>query len=223
LLPKALPVAAGINTAARYVPGTHGAEVGGDWYDVLVRDDGCVYFVIGDVSGRGIPAAAVMASLRFAIRGFITEGHRPDVVLTSAGRLLDLRADGHFATVLCGLVDLASSRLVVSNAGHLPLVLAGCGAQARLVQTDVDPPIGVAPGVKYRSSAVELPHSGTLLAYTDGLVERRGENLDTGLRRLVGAVPDEPEPLDVMLDELIAALLPQRPTDDTALLGLTWT
>jgi serine phosphatase RsbU (regulator of sigma subunit) len=77
--------------------------------------------------------------------------------------------------------------------------------------------------VKYRSSAVELPHSGTLLAYTDGLVERRGENLDTGLRRLVGAVPDEPEPLDVMLDELIAALLPQRPTDDTALLGLTWT
>lgn len=223
LLPKALPTLPGVTAGARYVPGTSGAEIGGDWYDVVSHDDGCLFFVIGDVSGRGIPAAAVMASLRFAIRGFISEGHSPDAVLARAARLLDLRADGHFATVLCGLLDVPAKRLVVSNAGHLPPVLLTEGADVAVLSTEIDPPIGIPSDHSYRSTTVQLPAAGTLLLYTDGLIERRGENLDQSLDRFLSAVPTPPPDLETLLDRLIDDLIPHQPTDDAALVGLEWT
>lgn len=111
LLPERLPEIECVDLAAAYMPAAQGPEVGGDWYDVVTLPDGRLFmFVVGDVSGRGVRAAAVMASLRFASRGLILEGHRPAAVLAQLSRTLDLRTDGHFATVLCGLVDVGRRR-----------------------------------------------------------------------------------------------------------------
>jgi hypothetical protein len=107
LLPETLPVMAGVQAAVRYLPGTNGVEIGGDWYDVMPLDDTRFFFVVGDVSGRGVPAGSVMASLRFAIRGFVSEGHPPETVLSALGGLLDLAEDHRFATVVCGVADVA--------------------------------------------------------------------------------------------------------------------
>jgi serine phosphatase RsbU (regulator of sigma subunit) len=223
LLPRQLPAIAGVDVAARYVPGTVGTEIGGDWYEVVPQADDCIFVVIGDVSGRGIPAATVMASLRFAIRGFITEGHTPDEVLTAAARLLDLRTDRHFATVLCGIVDLRTRQLTVASAGHLPPVLGG--ASPSIPRIAVDPPIGVGSDVVYRSTTIDLPASGVLLLFTDGLVERRGEDLDAGLARLTAQLGEQaagaPE-VDRLLENLVAQLIPSGATDDTAVVGMAW-
>lgn len=224
LLPRQLPEIPGLDVAARYVPGTVGTEIGGDWYEIVPLADDCVFVVIGDVSGRGIPAATVMASLRFAIRGFITEGHSPDEVLTAAARLLDLRTDRHFATVLCGIVDMRTRQLTVASAGHLPPVLGG-GATPTIPRILVDPPIGVGRDVAYQSTTIDLPASGVLLLFTDGLVERRGEDLDAGLARLaaaLGAQPATGSQVDQLVDDLVARLIPSGATDDTAVVGMAW-
>lgn len=223
LLPKALPRVAGAEVAARYVPGTFGTEVGGDWYDVVLQGDARLFFVIGDVSGRGIQAASVMASLRFAIRGFVSEGHSPAAVLTSTSRLLDLRTDRHFATVLCGSADLRARELTFASAGHLLPLLVTDGSVA-MADGIVGPPIGVAPGSDYSSVTIPLPHVGMLLFFTDGLVERRGEDLDQGLARLVAAVStDGHGGVADQLDALIRRLVPEQASDDTAVVGVRWT
>jgi type II secretory pathway pseudopilin PulG len=223
LLPDKLPQPAGAEVAARYVPGTDGTEVGGDWYDVLPQGDGRFVFVIGDVSGRGLGAATVMASLRFAIRGFVSEGHDPEAVLMAASRLLDLRTDRHFATVLCGRADLRSGHLTFASAGHLlPVVITETGTT--VLSGPVGPPLGVAPAADYPASTVSLPPAGTLLAFTDGLVERRGEDLDGGVARLLGAIGSaDARSLNDELDALIAALIPDHAADDTAVVGMRWT
>jgi hypothetical protein len=224
LLPQALPRMSGADVAARYVPGTDGTEVGGDWYDVMPQGDRRLFFVIGDVSGRGIRAAAVMASLRFAIRGFVSEGHGPSDVLASTSNLLDLRTDRHFATVLCGYADLQSGELTFASAGHLPPLLV-TDHSATVVHSRVGPPIGIAPGTDYTSVTVPLPRSGMLLFFTDGLIERRGEDLDQGMARLVDAATADGQATGVgqQLDSLLAALLPDRAADDTAVVGVRWT
>ncbi len=224
LLPQALPQLAGADVAARYVPGTDGTEVGGDWYDVLPQDDRRVFLVIGDVSGRGIAAASVMASLRFAIRGFVSEGHSPSTVLASTAKLLDLRIDRHFATVLCGCADLGTGQLTFASAGHLlPLLVTQDGAS--VLDGLVGPPIGIARGTEYPTMTIQLPRAGMLVLFTDGLVERRGEDLDQGMARLLRAVSADGNGHGVgeRLDQLLESLLPDRASDDTAVVGVRWT
>src|SRR3954447_22034024 len=106
-----------MEAAARYVAGVDELEVGGDWYDVIEQGPGRCAFVVGDISGRGLPAATTMASLRFAVRAYLAEGHDIEVVLTMLGRLIDIDTDHQFATVLLGELD--------SCAGTLRLVSAG--------------------------------------------------------------------------------------------------
>ncbi len=94
LLPEHLPEVPGLDLAVRYVAGVEGVDIGGDWYDVLPLDDGKLLFVIGDVSGRGLRAATVMASLRYAIHAYAADGDAPDVILTKLSNLLDVERDG---------------------------------------------------------------------------------------------------------------------------------
>ncbi|MCU1692359.1 MAG: Two component signal transduction histidine kinase [Frankiales bacterium] len=95
----------GLDVACRYVAGADGVDVGGDWYSLVKVDEDRFAFAVGDVSGRGIGAAAVMARLHFTMRAYLLEGHAPDVVLARCARQIDLSADGHFATVVVGLAD----------------------------------------------------------------------------------------------------------------------
>ena len=219
LIPDGLPVMPGVGFGARYLPGVNGIEIGGDWFDVVPVDDTHVFFAVGDVSGRGIEAGSVMASLHFAIRAYASEGHDPATVLNLLGGLLAMPRDRHFATVVCGLVDLASATMTVANAGHLPMLVSD-GDGSHFVDAPVGPPIGVTRAVHYRSATVALPPGATLLAYTDGLVERRGETLDDGLDRLRAVAARAGAPIEPMLDGILAELLPDGSDDDTAVLAI---
>jgi hypothetical protein len=126
LLAEAFPEIEGLEFAARYVAGVEGIDIGGDWYDVVRLDSGNILIVVGDVSGRGLEAATMMASLRYAARAYAVEGHSPALILTKLAALVSVARDEHFATVLCGLLNVADGRVTVANAGHP-------GAVARVV------------------------------------------------------------------------------------------
>ena len=222
LLPRAIPELTGIEIAVRYIPGVSGVEIGGDWYDVIEVDRRRFFFVVGDVSGRGVNAGSVMASLMYAVRGFVSEGHPPTTILDTLRGLLSVAKDGHFATVLCGLVDVDRHEVTIANAGHLPPLLIRTGARSEFVATQVGPPIGVASRTGYEPVTVTVPPKATLLAYTDGLVERPGEALDTGLDRLRHSSVNAAASLEESLDTVVTDLTNDAHNDDTAILGMRW-
>lgn len=222
LLPD-VPRVEGMEVAARYLAGVDELEVGGDWYDLIPRGPGCCVFVVGDISGRGLPAATTMAALRFAVRAYLAQGDDIETVLAKLRRLLRVETDHQFATVLIGELDAPAGRLRVVCAGHFPPVLVS-GGRAELLDCPVAPPVGVDTATPPVATEVRLPGAATLLAFTDGLVERRGEAIDTGLDRLrTLAAGADGQPLEPFLDHVLQALTAGAGTDDTVLVGLRWT
>ena len=159
---------------------------------------------VGDVSGRGLGAGAVMASLRYSIRAFASQGDMPATVLTKLTRLLDLSRDRHFATVLCAVVDISGRTITIANAGHPNPLLIDAGG-IRFIETRVGVPIGVTHGAVYESVTEQIPSQSTLLAYTDGLFERRGESVDDGLERLRGSASGTNGSLEDLLTQIVNA------------------
>ncbi|MCU1490663.1 MAG: Two component signal transduction histidine kinase [Acidimicrobiaceae bacterium] len=221
LLPRDMPGISGMEFAVRYLPGARGVDIGGDWYDVVPLDEERFVFVIGDVSGRGVRAASIMASLHYAIRGFVVEGHDPVEILETLSRMLSVTRDDHFATVLVGLVEVASHQVTLANAGHLPPLLVSEG-EASFVPTEIGPPIGYSSRSTYAPVTFKVPPAGTLVVYTDGLVERRGESLDQGLERLRAFATGPEDGLEDLVSTLLGGLSPDGSDDDTAILGLRW-
>jgi serine phosphatase RsbU (regulator of sigma subunit) len=221
LLPDALPELSGLHVSARYVPAGSGIDVGGDWYDIVAPDDHRVLLVIGDVSGHGLKAATTMASLRHATLAYAVEDCRPAVVLRKLASFVGGGAHDYFATVLCALVDVDDHRVTIASAGHLgPLLIDG--DEASFLQPDVGLPIGVGGSSGYREMSVSVAPRATLVAFTDGLVERREEVLDAGLSRLKAAATAG----RLTLDDLVAMLARDLPyeehNDDTAIVGIRW-
>jgi hypothetical protein len=224
LLPADLPVLAGMDLAARYIPGDPAADIGGDWYDVIRCDERTAIFAVGDVSGRGIPAANTMASLQYATRAYAAQGDDAPTILRKLTGLLDIARDGHFATLLLGHVNIDEHSLTLVSAGHLPpLVISGDGAD--FVTPPPGTPIGVDGPGSYAPVTVVVPAGSSVLAYTDGLVERRGEHLDTGLERLRVAAMEHGGGTDAarLLDAVAGMLAVGAHADDVALLALHWT
>lgn len=212
-----------LEVAARYLPGVSGTEVGGDWYDVIVDEDDparCV-FVVGDISGRGLAAATSMAGLRFAVRAYLAQGDDIATVLGKLDRLLPFEDRHQFATVLVGELDARAGRLQLVSAGHFaPLLVTADGA--RFVDCQVRPPVGVD---RTPPAPVSLDVSGpaTLVAFTDGLVERPGEVLDVGLERLrAAALAAAGAPLEGLVETLTRAVIPDGTEDDAVVLGIRW-
>lgn len=221
LLPKETPHFPGIEIDSRYVAGLSAMDIGGDWFDVIPRDNNTFLFVVGDVSGHGVRAAIVMASLHYAVRAYAAEGDRPDTILTKLGGLLDVHRDSHLATVLCGFVDIDRHEITLASAGHFsPLVVSS--GQGSFVDLAVGLPIGTGEGETYASTTIEVPPGATVLAFTDGLVERREEAIDVGLDRLREAAAEGEGPLSELLGEVVDRLTPDGSDDDTAILGLRW-
>jgi len=221
LLPQELPAVPGLEVAARYIPGVAGVDVGGDWYDLIPLDSDRVVFVIGDVSGRGVHAASVMASLRFTSRAYALEGHSPNEVIERLRQALDIGDNGHFATVLCGLVDVPRHEVTLANAGHLPPVVA-VGEGAEVVAAPPAPPIGVSADHPAAATIITVDAGSTLVAYTDGLVERRGEGLGDSIERLQKSLAQETTSLEDLLDRAVRDLTFGSPEDDVALIGMRW-
>ena len=211
-----------VAVATRYVPGTAGLEIGGDWYDVLERDDGRILAVVGDVVGHGVAAATTMGKLRSAVGAL-------GLVVESTPALLDRldqfagRIDhAHFGTVAAVILEPETGDIRYSLAGHPPPLVVSPDGHAEFLDGGQGLPLGV-DSVLTRGrteAAARLAPESTLILFTDGLVERRDTSLDEGLQRLLAAASThrdcEPEQL---CDELIADLV-DAPRDDVVVVCL---
>ncbi|MFJ8542766.1 SpoIIE family protein phosphatase [Streptomyces sp. NPDC093586] len=219
------PDTPGLGIAVRYRPSNVGAEVGGDWYDSFVLRDGATVLTIGDVAGHDLPAAVTMSQLRNMLRGMALDHEEPTSTILDR---LDLSVQALYpectATCVLARVEptaLGGIRLQYSVAGHPPPLLVDADGTARFLTAARDPLIGLVPEPRYTSAHEPLPPGSTLLLYTDGLVERRDEDLETGLERLRERAAGAARcPLDVFCDELLTGMLPHGGEDDVAMLAL---
>jgi serine phosphatase RsbU (regulator of sigma subunit)/anti-sigma regulatory factor (Ser/Thr protein kinase) len=232
LLQRRQPVQAAVQVATRYLPGQSGVTVGGDWFDVIALSGSRVGLVVGDVTGHGIHAAAAMGRLRTAVRTLADIDLEPGELLTRLDdvvtRLADEDelapdADGLIATCLFAVYDPITRHCTLARAGHpVPAVVAPDGRQEYL-DLPAGPPLGVG-GVPFEETEIELAEGSLLVLYTDGLVESRQRDLDTGLRalgKMLGEVHGRPggaPALEAVCDRLVEGLMPEPAEDDAALL-----
>ena len=215
LLPTALPVVAGAEMAARYIPGSGG--VGGDWYDVFTLPTGELCVVIGDVAGSGLPAAVIMGRMRSALRAYALETRDPAEVLSRLDRKMQHFEADAMATVLYAVIDPGLDRMDICLAGHFPPVIAYPGQPAELASVPVGLIIGIADQAPRPVTSLPIRPGALLCFYTDGLIERRGEVIDNGLARLCRAVTAQPA--ESACATVMHALVGSGPPrDDVALL-----
>ncbi|GAA2981946.1 MULTISPECIES: SpoIIE family protein phosphatase [Streptomyces] len=219
LLPHQLPVVADVETVGRYLPGTLGMDVGGDWYDVIETGSGLA-LIIGDVQGHGVAAAATMGQLRSAVRAFALTGHDPQEIMGATNRLLIDLDPGQFASCCYVLLDPGSGRTRAVRAGHPQPVLRHADGRAEVLDLPGGVVLGVDPRASYPLTELCLAPGDMLALFTDGLVEQAGEDIDEGVERLrttlagVGGVP-----LAEAADRVIArAGQDENRPDDIALL-----
>ena len=220
LLPDGLPEIAGVATEYRYRAGGDG-EVGGDWFEVIPLPAGRVGMAIGDVVGRGLSAAKMMGHLRPALRAYALEGEAPALVARHMARFVRALDRDQMSTCVYAVLEPASGELRCSNAGHPPpLVLSG-DDRADFLTGKPGLPLGVSADHRYPEVHVRLEPGSTVLLYTDGLVEKRGEPLDVGLERLREVAAGAPvNPLGDLCERVLDALVKEAPGDDVALLAV---
>jgi PAS domain S-box-containing protein len=219
----------GLAVAVRYRPAVQEAQVGGDWYDSFLTSKGVLSLVVGDITGHDQHAAAVMGQTRNLLRGVAyTLGDPPAAVLSALDRALRDLEVRTYATVLLATVEqtpeqVAAGRRTLrwSNAGHPPPVLRRVDGTTALLDTAPNRLLGVDADVRRDDHEIVLGPGDLVLLYTDGLVERRGTDLDDGLRWLISTVTelaglDSERLCDALLD-----LVADRTEDDVALLALS--
>ncbi|WP_459644644.1 SpoIIE family protein phosphatase [Kineococcus sp. NUM-3379] len=219
-----------LQVVVRYEPAAEAAQVGGDWYDSFLQPDGATVLVIGDVVGHDTAAAAAMGQLRSLLRGIaFTTGEGPAGVLQRLDRAVEGLQVGTTATAVVARLeqdaDLLArhlTRLRWSNAGHPPpIVLRADGRIEVLAGEDADLLLGLWSGVPRAEATVDLEWGATVLLYTDGLVERRGQSLDEGLAALRDVLTEVAGgTLDQLCDGVLERLRPQVPEDDVALVAV---
>jgi anti-sigma regulatory factor (Ser/Thr protein kinase)/PAS domain-containing protein len=229
LLLQQLPSQEALDVASRYLPAGTGAEVGGDWFDVIPLSGARVALVVGDVVGHGLHASASMGRLRTAVRTLADVDLPPDELLTHLDDLVihlasDLQPAGHFqptgefgATCLYTVYDPVSRRFTMASAGHpLPLIISPDGTRIP-APARPGPPLGIG-GLPFEATELELPEGSLLALYTDGLVVSRERDVDRGSTELLRVLDRSATSLEGLCDTVMDAMLPERRTDDAALL-----
>jgi PAS domain S-box-containing protein len=194
-----LPLLAGLDgqdLAVRYEPAVDALEVGGDWYDAIALDGGRLAIAVGDVVGKGAAAAAAMGQLRSAARALLLEGHGPARVLTILDSFAQRIPDARCSTVFCALIDPAAGTVCYSSAGHPPAILDPGerddpgGQRYQLLEGAQGAPLAVVADLERPGVTLTMPPGSTLLLYTDGLVERRGQSIDIGIKAAAAVLAD---------------------------------
>jgi PAS domain S-box-containing protein len=215
LLPETLPSIGGFSLAARYIAGGQGLKVGGDWYDAVELAGGELALVVGDVVGHGVEAASTMGQLRTALRVALLEHVRPVDALAGINRLVHQTRAGEVATLACAVIDPARQELVHVSAGHPPPLLVQPGKEPVYLSGGRSLPLGAVAHPKFREEAVAIEPGTTLILYTDGLIERRGESIDEGLGRLRNAAAlGADSSIEDLLDLIVESLLETGSSDD---------
>jgi serine phosphatase RsbU (regulator of sigma subunit) len=219
VLPDSIADIPGWETAVHYNPSGR-TEVGGDFYDAVPLGDGRLAVVVGDVMGRGVAAAAAMAQMRATLRAYVAIDPDPETVVANLDRMFETFRVAQFVTLVYLLADPAAGSISFVNAGHLPPLVVLPGATAVPLTARVSLPLGAGPDNR-AATTVAFPAGATLLAFTDGLVERRDEDIDVGLDRLVElARPVGADPLDDWLSRIIGALRDGNRDDDVTALAV---
>jgi PAS domain S-box-containing protein len=226
LLPE-LPDIPGIEAAAHYVSASTAADVGGDFYDLLALPDGSIGMVIGDVAGHDVAAAATMGHLRGLIRACLWDAEDPDpgAVVGRVDRLVQGLQVASLATMIYVRAtrpecDGGPWRLHVANAGHPPLAVRWPDGRVELCDDVPGMLVGVDGSITRPTVSAEIPPGTTIVAYTDGLIERPGRDLDTGIEELterLAAAPVDASPRE-LCDAAISGRLDRR--DDIALIAV---
>ena len=220
LLPARLPQVPGLSLSARYIPGGAGADVGGDWYDVVPLPDGRIGVAIGDVAGHGLRAAALMGQLRNSLRAYALEGHSPAAVVQRLNRIVRDLEQGWMATVFYAVLSADENVVTFANAGHVPPLILD-GGDGRFVEDGRGPPLGIGEDDEHGEHTTEMKPGSTLVIYTDGLVEEPGVALDTQLARLAETALGGPGDPEGLCDHLLAGMLgDNEPRDDIAFLAV---
>ncbi|MEU4167172.1 SpoIIE family protein phosphatase [Streptomyces sp. NPDC026665] len=211
------------HAAVRYRPATRSLNVCGDWYDLVALNDGRMAVAVGDVVGHGLSAACVMGQLRSALSAASRAAEGPARALEVLG-LYARSVDGaESTTAVTAWIDWETHTIRYSSAGHPPPALLRGDGSVEFLDGATDPPLGARPEhVERPEAATDFAAGDTLVLYTDGLIERRTEDIDVGLGRLAAALTRhrraEPETLaDALLSDLLP---PGGVTDDTALVIL---
>ncbi|MFI2410388.1 SpoIIE family protein phosphatase [Streptomyces sp. NPDC018947] len=225
LLPRALPEQEAVEVAHRYLPAQAG--VGGDWFDVIPLSGARVALVVGDVVGHGLHAAATMGRLRTAVHNFSALDLPPDELLAHLDDLVartDLDPAGDEgesmtgATCLYAVYDPVSGHCTVARAGHPGPAVVHPDGRVAFPHVPASPPLGLG-GLPFETSELELTEGCRLVLYTDGLVENRDRDLDTGLELLRTALGDATATTpEETCRAVFAAMLPAHRSDDIALL-----
>jgi serine phosphatase RsbU (regulator of sigma subunit) len=222
LLPTRLPKLPGLGAAVRYVAATTGADVGGDWYDIMKLADGRIGLAVGDAIGHSAEAAAMMGTIRNVLRAYAWSGADPTEVLSHLDEFLGEADSAHLATLVYAQYDPATRALRWANAGHPPPLLVGPGSMTRFLEGGHRTMIGVGVDSAGRTEEITAPDGATLVLYTDGLIEERSASLTDGLDRLlkVAAAHYDADP-ETLLDEILSSLLARdRLDDDVAVLAV---
>jgi serine phosphatase RsbU (regulator of sigma subunit) len=221
LLPERLPTVSGVSVCGVYRPAQAATVIGGDWYAVVPIDDARLAIAIGDAAGSGLPASAQMARVRYALLALARRDVEPASLLTSLNDYLFAIGQDNFVTVTYGVLDRDRHLWTESRAGHPPTVVRSTEGEARFLAHEHAGglPLGVARDARYETQDHKLSDDATLLLYTDGLFERRGEDLTIGLERLrrtfEAVVIEDP---DEACDRLADSLAGLKAEDDVALL-----
>ncbi len=213
LLPQELEQPDDLRVAATYQPGGTEAAVGGDWYDVITLGAGRTALVIGDVMGRGVRAAAVMGQLRTAVRAYARLDLPPHEVLQLLDGLAAEIDASQIATCVYAVHDPNEGLLAYASAGHLPILVRDEDGTVRRAADPTGPPLGTG-GWLHTSGTIALGPGSTAVLYTDGLVERRGEDIDEGVAALERALSGAQGTPAVICDRLMRALGVDADHDD---------
>ncbi len=218
LLPAELPVLAGLEAGARYLPAA-GSRLGGDWYDVFPLAGGRLGVVVGDVVGHGLESAAGMAQLRTALRAYAADGRTPADAVERVNFLMWHLGPLMMTTLAYLVIDPGREAIVAVNAGHPPPLVIDPSGEARFLEAPPGVALGATPAARYDAGESPFPAGSMVLLYTDGLVERRGEPLDTGLERLrslAAGAPGAAALCALLADRLVA----DAPADDVAFIAV---
>ena len=210
-----MPEIAGLAISARY-RASGDAEVGGDWHDVLDLPDAGVAVIVGDVAGHGVTAATTMGHLQHAMRAYAIEDDSPSAILRRVNRLIHWVLPGEVATAIVVVLDRDHGRARIASAGHMPPLLID-GSQASYLPLANGPALGVSTDPTYAEATHSLDDE-TMLLFTDGLVERRGESIDVGLSRLATFAGGHSGPQ--LLDDLMETLPGTAGRDDLAVVAV---
>lgn len=217
VLPTHMPDIDGWQVVGRFEPGAVGMEVGGDWFDAFSLPNGHLACVVGDATGHGLAAARVMSSVRHALRAYAVLGGGPAAVLTRLDDLLAALQPNSMATVLYLELDPLTGAGRLSLAGHPPPLRHTPDGASTVIELEPDPPLGCR-GIPARSEhRFEVAPDEVVVLYTDGLIERRNEDICDSLKRLATALTEIVEPeigMTQVLDQLVATMLDGESTGD---------